>query len=237
MIGGIMLYVCADIHGCYDKYLELLKKIKFKDNDVFYVLGDAVDRGPQPIKLLLDMASRPNVIPILGNHEFMAMECLKILTTEITEESIKRLSKDLIESMSSWLQEGGQTTFDGFKKLSQEAKEDVIDYLSEFSLYEKVCVNGQEYVLCHAGLSNFSPERPLEDYQLHELIFGRPDYSKAYFPNKVLVTGHIVVTSIAENQYADFVYKGNNHMAIDCGACFNGHLAAVSLDTGEEFYV
>ena len=45
-----MLYVCSDIHGCYDEYLELLKKIKFRDSDDLYVLGDAVDRGPKPIE-------------------------------------------------------------------------------------------------------------------------------------------------------------------------------------------
>jgi hypothetical protein len=29
-----------------------------------------------------------------------------------------------------------------------------------------------------------------------------------------------------ENRYSDFVYKGNNKMAIYCGACNGGHLAA-----------
>ena len=30
--------------------------------------------------------------------------------------------------------------------------------------------------------------------------------------------------------------RPNNHIAIDCGCAFGGPLAAIRLDTGEEFY-
>lgn len=50
-----MIYIISDIHGCYDEYLELLKKIQFNDEDELFVLGDVVDRGPQPVKVLKDM--------------------------------------------------------------------------------------------------------------------------------------------------------------------------------------
>ena len=47
-----MTYVISDIHGCYDKYMQMLDKIKFKDSDEMYVLGDVVDRGEYPVKVL-----------------------------------------------------------------------------------------------------------------------------------------------------------------------------------------
>ena len=50
-----MRYIIADIHGCYNEYINLLKKINFSDNDILYILGDVVDRGPEPIKILQDM--------------------------------------------------------------------------------------------------------------------------------------------------------------------------------------
>lgn len=53
-----MRYVISDIHGCYEQYRLLLEKIRFSDNDELYVLGDAVDRGPEPIKVLQDMMRR-----------------------------------------------------------------------------------------------------------------------------------------------------------------------------------
>lgn len=32
-----MTFVCADIHGCYEKYLKLLEAIDFKDSDMMEV--------------------------------------------------------------------------------------------------------------------------------------------------------------------------------------------------------
>jgi len=41
-----MTYAVSDIHGCYDKYRELLRVIRFCPKDTLYVLGDVIDRGP-----------------------------------------------------------------------------------------------------------------------------------------------------------------------------------------------
>ena len=64
-----MIYVISDIHGCYDKYEQMLKKINLKKEDTLYILGDVVDRGPAGIKVLLDIADRNNVILFRGNHD------------------------------------------------------------------------------------------------------------------------------------------------------------------------
>ncbi len=66
-----LTYVCSDIHGRYDKYKALLDAISLKDSDL-YVLGDVIDRGPEGVKILQDMMCRPNVFPLLGNHEAVA---------------------------------------------------------------------------------------------------------------------------------------------------------------------
>ena len=67
-----MIYAVSDIHGCYDKYRELLRAIHFSPDDTFHVLGDVIDRGPDGFKILLDMARWPNVVNLMGNHEAMA---------------------------------------------------------------------------------------------------------------------------------------------------------------------
>ena len=59
-----MTYVVSDLHGCLDQFQDLLKKIRFSDNDVLYVLGDIVDYGEQSMDLLCDLSMRFNVIPI-----------------------------------------------------------------------------------------------------------------------------------------------------------------------------
>ena len=122
-------------------------------------------------------------------------------------------------------------------KSVKENSEDILDYLNEFELYAEVCAGGKHYILAHAGLGNFSPEKRLEDYSLEELAFSRTDYSKALFQDKILVTGHTPTSLISENPKPGYIYRGNHHIAIDCGCGFGGRLGAICLDTGEEFYV
>ena len=40
-----MIYAVSDIHGCWDKYKKLLKKIHFGPDDTLYVLSDVIDCG------------------------------------------------------------------------------------------------------------------------------------------------------------------------------------------------
>ena len=87
-------YCVSDIHGDHDKYFRILKEISFSEDDTLFVLGDVVDRGPQSMEVLLDMMGRPNVIPIVGNHEFMAARCLRDLAREITDESIEEIGRE-----------------------------------------------------------------------------------------------------------------------------------------------
>ena len=232
-----MIYCMADIHGNYEGYLEMLKKIRLQDSDTLYVLGDVVDRGNGSMKILQDMMLRYNVIPLLGNHEYMAVQCLGFLMKEITEDTLENLEEGILQGLLEWQRVGGQETIAEFQKLSYEEKLDILDYLEEFSLYEEIAVKGREYVLVHAGLDGFSPDKPLDEYGLHELIFNKPDYSKEYFVDRYLVTGHTPTRMIDGNSMPDYIYKGNHHIAIDCGSGYGGRLGAICLDTGEEFYV
>lgn len=232
-----MIYCISDIHGNYKGYKKLLEKVNFNDRDTLYVLGDVIDRGRQSIKILQDMMMHPNIIPIIGNHEYMGIQCLKFLMQEITEDSISSLSEDIIRGLLEWQNVGGQVTMDEFHKLSKEEKQDIINYLEEFSPYEEVTVKGKKYVLVHAGLCNFTEERPLEDYKIYELIFKAPEYFRVYYPDKYLVTGHLPTRAIMENEKPYFIFKRNNHIAIDCGSGCGGQMGMICLDTGEEFYV
>lgn len=230
------IYCISDIHGDYEKYINLLKTISLKDSDTLYVLGDVIDRGNKGIKILQDMMLRPNVIPLIGNHEYIAIHCLRFLMSEITEDSIENLDEDIIQGLLEWQNIGGQATIDEFHKLSCEEKQDIIEYLEEFSLYEEILCNGKKFVLVHAGLDNFSEDRPLDDYKPYEMLFHAPNYSQVYFKNKYLVTGHLPTIAIEENTRPNYIYKANNHIAIDCGCGFDGRLGAICFDTGEEFY-
>ncbi len=231
-------YVISDIHGEYEKFENLLKKICLKDEDTLYILGDILDRGPHPIKTLLKIMEMPNVICIVGNHELMAIDCLKFLIREITDQSIDSLDTEMLDNLVTWQYNGSKSTIDEFRALSPERRQDVVDFLGEFLIYEEVKVGGKDFLLVHAGLGNFSPEKEMEDYSLHDLIWERADYGIKYFEDKYVVSGHTPTQLIEENPRPGYIYKANNHIAIDCGAHHpNGRLAAICLDTMEEFYV
>lgn len=232
-----MIYVMSDIHGCYDKYRAMLDEIGLCAADTLYILGDVIDRGPDSVKLLFDMMCRENVVPIIGNHEYMCYKCLKKLAVEITDENYAtQIDADLLTSYSLWLQDGGMSTMEEFRRLQADEKEEILDYLSEFSPYEYIEVNGRKFVLVHAGLDNFNAERPLYDYRLHELIFSACDPDKVYFNDRYLVTGHRPTFAAGEEHRGKIIRK-NNHISIDCGAVFGEKLGCIRLDDLKEFYI
>ena len=46
------VYVVSDLHGQFEVFMDGLKKVEFKDNDELYVIGDAIDRGNDGIRIL-----------------------------------------------------------------------------------------------------------------------------------------------------------------------------------------
>ncbi len=230
-----MIYVTSDLHGNLAGFHKLLDTINLKDTDTLFVLGDVVDRGPAPVELLMDMAFRPNVMPLLGNHDYVAFTVLsQIRDIEEGEEVEDYLDAVGLKLYEWWMDNGGQVTLDAFLAENEDSREDILDYLEEFTLYEELDAGGFSYVLVHAGLSNFSPARTLEKYSLNELLFEKPDYGKVYFEDRILVTGH-TPTAWIKDCPAHKIFRKNNHLAIDLSE--DNTIAAVRLDDGEEFYI
>lgn len=236
-LGSKMIYAMSDLHGCYEKYIHMLEKIKLNNNDTLYILGDVIDRGDAGLDILFDIMTRSNVIPLLGNHEYMAYTVLKKLNVEIIEYNYKKhLSAKDIEAYENWMFNGGITTFKQFRKLNKEKRKAIIDYIGDFELYDELEVGGREYLLVHGGVGEFKEEKDIEECNLHEVIWSRCDYSKQYYKNKYLVTGHTPTYCIGK-EYEGKIYMKNNHIAIDCGAAHGKPLGCICLDTLEEFYV
>lgn len=234
-----MRYIISDIHGCYDEYMELLQKINFSDEDELYILGDAIDRGPHPVKVLQDIMKRRNVTYILGNHDFVMYVLMKKLVVEITEENCENhlMPEDILD-YNMWLQDGGHITAEQFSKLGKDEKLDILDYIAEASVYEVLEHDDKKYILVHAGLGGFSPDKELGAYELYELLEERADYSKRYYhdENTYLVTGHTPTVYIQGWNKTE-VYRQNGHIAIDCGCVGGGKLAAFCIETDDVTYV
>ncbi len=233
-----MTYIISDIHGCYEEYKKLLEKIGFSDDDELFILGDAMDRGKESIKVIMDIMPRPNVTYILGNHDHMMICALENLSVEITEESIESLTEETMLSYCDWLQEGGSNTARQFMALSRSERADVLDFLQNASLYELIDRNGVLYVLVHAGISDFDINKEMDEYDAYGFLWERTDYSRNYFESdKIkLVTGH-TPTALIRPDRKPLVFQENGHIALDCGCVFGGNLAAYCIETGETTYV
>ncbi len=245
-----MIYCMSDIRGDFAKYTKMLSKLHLKGTDTLYVLGNVIDGSEGSMKLLFDMMMRENVFPVIGEHEYAALKCLSWLAKHSDETDLSAMDPDTMQKMLDWTALGGQQTIAEFRELTDEQREMIVDYLSDFSLYEEVEAEGTEYVLVHAGIGDFSPDKDMDEYDIHDLITTSPDYSKKYFPDKVLVTGHTPTRRIYEELYPlngktadgepsryDKAYIDNGHIAVNCGVDIGGRLCAVRLGDLAEFYV
>lgn len=228
-----MIYAMSDIHGMYDKYIKMLELIKFSDADDLYVLGDVIDRGDKSVEVLFDMMKRPNVHPIIGNHELMALIAIYVKLNCLTVEP--PVSEDSL--FSNWLVSGGEATLEGIAKLPNDQRLVIIDYLSEFVLYKAVDVGDKTFIMVHSGFDNFSREKKLSDYTVNDLVWHRPDPGFRYFEDESIfvVAGHTPTWAI--NGGNSIIHSCGN-ILIDCGACHEGgRLACLCFDTMEEFYI
>lgn len=234
-----MIYVTSDIHGHFDKYQKLLQTIRLSPKDALIILGDFLDRGPHPINLLFDIMSRPNVFPIIGNHEKMAMTCLPIFTSTFNDQTIAALDSHTRSTLDHWLNNlGGNTTLDGFLQLNTTDKKMIVDYLDTLPVYGEIKVNKKTYWLVHGGLKNFSIYKKLDDYTDDEIVWDRLDYTKQYFYDKIIVSGHTPTANIKGNRLQNFIYQRNNHIALDCGqGVGSNRLGCICLNDLQEYYV
>lgn len=226
-----MIYVMSDLHGCHEKYIAMLDKIRFSEKDTLYILGDAVDRGDGGIRILQDMMQRKNVIPLLGNHDDWAYKNLR----KMKQPPKCGLSKGDLSLLQAWLLDGGEETLRAFLPLSEEEQDRIMTYLSGFGLYKQLEAGGNKFFLAHSvpskrKMQNLAARKP-EDF-----TFSEPEYEKEYFSDTYIVTGHTPTSFIDPNSRGR-IWHGNRHIAIDCGAVFGNPLACLCLDTLEEFYV
>ena len=230
-------YVIGDIHGEYEQLGDLVQKMQLKESDELYVLGDVVDRGPASVKCLRYLMSLPNCACIAGNHELMMLSNMKLLLREISDDLLDGLSEEDMGLLLDWMSNGGTTTIKKFSALSSDERKEILDYVGHFDVFFDLEVNGRKYLLVHAGINHFSRDKDLYEYDIDDFVWVRPDYEKAYYDDVIVISGHTPTQLIPGNPNPGYIYRKNNHIAMDCGAfSAEGRLAGVCLETGEEFY-
>ena len=140
-------YVTSDAHGhvrALDRALEMARP---GTQDTVFVLGDMVDRGPDPLGVITLVRSLPNVHVLMGNHEAMLLETI-----------LKGNQLD----MMSWHMNGGFVTSEQLDALPRERYAELMDWLAALPTFAVVETDDARptaapgarrmHVLCHAGI-------------------------------------------------------------------------------------
>ncbi|MGV1017320.1 MAG: symmetrical bis(5'-nucleosyl)-tetraphosphatase [Fluviibacter phosphoraccumulans] len=123
-------WAIGDIQGCFDSLQRLLDKCRFDPaQDQLWMVGDLVNRGPQSLETLRFIRSLgASAITVLGNHDLYLLM--------VAANAVPRRGKD--------------DTLDPIFAAPDVA--DLLDWLKAQPLAHAQVLDGQRYVMVHAGL-------------------------------------------------------------------------------------
>jgi serine/threonine protein phosphatase 1 len=228
---GQLIYAVGDIHGRYDLLKDLLTRIAADiaaraagRRPILVFLGDYVDRGPDPAKVLEALAwlkRRPDleVHLLKGNHEQALLEFL-----------------DAPERGAGWLRYGGLETLAGYGVALPDpdlGEADMArardDFLAEMPATHlrllqalELMVEVGDYAFVHAGVR---PGVALAEQAEHDLLWIRQEFLESPGPfEKTIVHGHTWL------DHRPQLTEGR--LSLDTGAYFTGVLTACRLEDG-----
>lgn len=216
-------YVMSDIHGMGELLENMLEKLSFSEEDTLYILGDMIDRGPDPAKVLDIASSRGNIIPLRGNHED---EFISWYDNEIT-----RMFQKYYYNTYDILMDSRRT---------REKLPEYVTFMKSLPFYKKVKQEDRCFLLAHA-----STEEILRTWKRKDRLIWDTSMvdRKKGIPGYVSVVGHVptfVIRGFPKTPAEIWHSPDGRLIDVDCGAAFpdlGGRLGCLCLETGEEFYV
>ena len=218
----------GDIHGGLKALKQLLHdKVKVTTEDTIIFLGDYVDGwsdSANVVSYLIELAKDFDCIFIRGNHDDLTHQYLK--SGAITDR---------------WVIHGGQSSIDGYAKLSSK---EIQQHLLFFSAMQNYYIDDQNRLFVHAGFTNLhGPENEYYDTgfywdrTLWEMAISLdPNIEKTseFYPKRLQIfeeifIGHTPVTRIGESLPVNKASIWN----IDTGAAFKGSISAIDINTKE----
>jgi serine/threonine protein phosphatase 1 len=147
-----------------------------------------------------------------------------------------RPDQETFAEMVAWMEDGGAKVMEDFKALDADMREGVIEYLEDMSLYEELEVGKEKYILVHAGIADYDPKLPLENYMPEDFINEPIDVNYELIDGVTIIAGH-VPTYMIDGADKGQIYYGEGSIIIDCGAAFGEPLACLCLENGKEYYI
>ena len=235
-----MIYVTSDLHGCYDEFMELLETIHFSEQDELYILGDVIDRGLAPMKLLQYIMAQENIHMIMGNHEDMFMK--SIIPPYYSPEKRNKLQKDFQfqSNQNLWFyHNGGYTTAIEYNKLSFKEQSQLYYFLNALPYHKVLTVNDVKFLLVHGYPSSEYIKNPKKEDNKEIVLWDRIkhyDIDVDLVPGYKTISGHTPTFSYGI-EYANKVIEGENKYIIDGGCVFGYSLTCLCLNDMAYTYI
>lgn len=224
-------YVMSDIHGKFEAYQDMLDLIKFSSKDILYILGDVVDRGEHPVKVLQHAIYADNIHLLIGNHEQMMYD------------SIYGKGKMQKDAACMWEWNGGYSTIAELKTLTESEVKQLVSSVLKLKYYEIVEVGDRKFFLSHAGII-MQPDDTFgqalrKNMAGHKILWNRKEL--LIYPNTsdyIFIHGHTPSGKwTPDGEYKIYHYDNGKKINIDCGCARNKRLGCLRLDDMKEFYV
>jgi serine/threonine protein phosphatase 1 len=204
----------GDIHGCATALTALLDAIGPRRGDTLVPLGDYIDRGPDSrgvLDLLIPLAGRCTLVPLLGNHEEMLLA-----------------ARSDREALRSWLSCGGAAALRSYGWAPGGPRRALADLIpARHWRFLAGCRPFHEtatHLFVHAG---YLPELPLDRQPGVALRWRVTDAQTArpHRSGKVAVVGH---TPQRSGEVLDLGFL----VCIDTNCHRGGWLTALEVETG-----
>lgn len=211
------VYACADLHGQGWAWDAI--KNRLAPSDYLYFIGDAVDRGPDGVRIMQEILDRPNTTYIQGNHEDMMLDGMY----------------GDYNAIDLWFYNGGLSTQKVLANMPETGVESLLQEVNALPFYaEYTNPDGIRIIMTHSGYTF-----DMNDW--YKMIWDRTHYYKeGMIPtNTLIVHGHTptpyLCHTIGEVIPEGMVWYDNGHkIDIDTGAYFTRKACLLNLDTLEE---
>ncbi len=199
--------VFGDIHGEYDKLMDVWNEVKPTKDDTVIFLGDYIDRGKDPVKVirfLLDEIPAMGIKPILlpGNHELMALEHVQEFGWS--------------EDLTIWTdpRNGGDVTLRQINELCDDQEKRRIFFWWISMLKNPMFtmdINGKTIHFVHAGID---PNKDMDDQTIYDHLWIREEFFNRYNGDDIYVIGHTPVQTFGKT----LPFNYNNIIFLDTGS-------------------
>ena len=219
--------VIGDIHGAYLPLMQALDRARISPLDTLIFLGDYVDgwsQSPEVIEYLINLRSSYNCIFLRGNHDDL---CLNWLNTQ--------------QHNSLWLKNGGQSTIEAYKRITQPTLQHHQSFLETLPSYH---LDSENRLFVHAGFTNLNgvnfeyfPEMLYWDRTLWEMAMAlnpRMSPKDPAYPKRLLIYNEIFIGHTPTTRMGITIpLNAANVWNIDTGAAYKGPVTVMNVETKE----